>query len=126
MKTAIQHSLKQLLADQYLLILSCALILLSIACAIYIGLMVKPSDLQLVSHYSAFGVTHLYRDLWFYLLSFGGFAFVAAVLHVIIGIKLMILKGHSLAILFVWLGIAVVLLSWIIAMSVLNIWSPSL
>lgn len=114
-----------LVANRYLLVLCSALFLLSFGFVIYIVFKVRPSDLQLVSHYSAFGVTHLYRDQWFYLLSFGLFGFFVALMHVILTVKLFMIKGHSLAIAFAWLGIVIMLLAWTTAFTVLNVWSPS-
>jgi hypothetical protein len=92
----------------------------------YVGATVHPSELQLVSHYSAFGITHLYRDQWYYLLTFGVFGLFAAILHSILAVKLFMVKGHSLAILFAWLGIAIVVLAWITATAVINVWTPLL
>lgn len=126
MKKSIQQSLQLLITDRYLVILCGSLILLAIAFAIYVGLSVHPSEIQLVSHYSAFGVTHLYRDQWYYLLSFGVFGILAAVIHTILAIKLFTIKGHSIAIMFVWLGIAITLLAWITTTAVINVWTPIL
>ncbi|HZJ34501.1 MAG TPA: hypothetical protein VFD55_00610 [Candidatus Angelobacter sp.] len=124
MKKIIKESLKQLVADRYLLVLVSALVLLALSFAITIGLSIRPSELQLVSHYSAFGVTHFYFDQWFYLLVFVAFGIIVAVLHVIIAIKLLITKGKSFAAMFVWFGIGIILLSWVTALSVLNVWTP--
>ncbi len=125
MKKTIQESFTLLVANRRLLVLCGALLLLALSFVVYIGFKVRPSDLQLVSHYSAFGVTHLYRDQWFYLLSFGLFGLFVAVIHVILTVKLFIVKGDSLAVAFAWLGIVVMLLAWATAFAVLNVWSPS-
>lgn len=122
MKKTIQDSLKLILADRYLLVLSAILIVGAISFAVYIALNVRPSELQLVSHCSAFGVTHLYRDQWFYLLTFGAFGLLTAALHIVLAIKLHTIKGHSLAVLFLWAGIAIVVLAWITAYAVINIY----
>lgn len=122
MKNTIKTSFALLIADRYLLVLSGVLVVLAISFAIYIGLNVRPSELQLVSHCSAFGVTHLYRDQWYYLLSFGVFGLFAAALHIILAVKLLTTKGHSLAIMFVWLGIAAIVLAWMTAYAVINIY----
>jgi hypothetical protein len=100
------------------------MLMLSVVAAIVIGLSIHSSELQLVSHYSAFGITHLYRDQWFYLSVFVVFEIVVAILHSIISIKLLIAKGRSLAVLFAWSGVGVVLLGWITAVAVLNVWTP--
>ncbi len=122
MKKTIKDSFNSLVADRYLLVLSSILVLLAISFAIYIALNVRPSELQLVSHCSAFGVTHLYRDQWYYLLSFGVFGLLAAAFHTVLAVKILTIKGHSLAILFAWLGIAIIVLAWMTAYAVINIY----
>jgi hypothetical protein len=122
MKKTIKDSLNAFVADRYLLVLSAVIALLAISFAIYIGLNVRPSELQLVSHCSAFGVTHLYRDQWYYLLAFGVFGLMAALFHIALAVKLLTVKGHSLAIMFAWLGIAVLILAWMTAYAVINIY----
>ena len=118
------HPIKELLTNRYLTVLSIILVLLSVGLIIYIAATVHPSDLQLVTHYTAFGVTHLYRDQWFYLLSFIGFAVLVAFFHIAIAIKLYVAKGHPLAIMFAWLGIGIVIFAWVTAISIINVWSP--
>ncbi len=124
LKTNFIHSLKELVTNRYLTTLSIILVLLSAAFVVYILLAVRPSDLQLVTHYTAFGVTHLYRDQWFYLLTFVGFAVLVAFMHVAIAIKLYITKGHPLAIMFAWFGIGIIVFAWVTAISIINVWSP--
>lgn len=124
LKTNLIQSFKELVTNRYLTTLSIALVVLTAAFIVYIILNVRPSDLQLVTHYTAFGVTHLYRDQWFYLLSFIGFAVLVAFMHIAIAIKIYITKGHPLAIMFLWLGIGVIIFAWITAISIINVWSP--
>ena len=123
-KTNFIQSLKELLTNRYLTVLSIVTILLALGLIIYIFVKVRPSDLQLVTHYTAFGVTHLYRDQWFYLLSFAGFGVLVAFLHTTLAIKMFITKGHPLAIMFAWLGIGIIILAWITSFSIINVWSP--
>ncbi len=124
LKTNFIHSIKELLTNRQLTALSILTILLAISLSIYIFVRVQPSDLQLVTHYTAYGVTHLYRDQWFYLYSFVGFALLAAFFHIALSIKLYVTKGSPLAIIFAWLGIGVLIFAWITAMSIINVWSP--
>jgi hypothetical protein len=55
---------------------------------------------------------------------FVAFEIIVAVLHTIIAIKLLIVKGHSLAIMFAWFGIGTILLGWVTTLAVLNVWTP--
>lgn len=124
MKEIVKDSLKRLVADRYMLWLSSFMALLAICFAIVIALFIHPSELQLVSHYSAFGITHLYRDQWFYLLVFVAFELIVAVLHISISTKLLIIKGRPLAVMFAWFGIAIEVLGFVTALSVINYWIP--
>ena len=123
-KTNFIQSIKQLLTNRYLTILSGVTIFLALSLIIFILVRVHPSDLQLVTHYTAFGVTHLYRDQWFYLLNFIGFAVIIAFVNIAITIRIYLLKGHPLAVLFAWFGIGLLVFTWIVALSIINVWSP--
>ena len=120
-KTIIIKSLKDLVADRYLLVLLSALVLLSFIFVVIIGLSIHPSERQLISHYTAFGITHFYFDQWFYMLSFVLFGIFSTVLHVIISIKLLIVKGHSIAVMFAWFGIGIILFGWVTASTLLSL-----
>lgn len=124
LKTTITQSFKALITNRYLTVLTIITIFLTLAFIIYILLSVRPSELQLVTHYTAYGVTHLYRDQWFYLFAFGGFALLVAFLHISLSIKIYITKGHPLAIMFAWMGIGILIFTWVTAFSIINVWSP--
>lgn len=124
MKKIIKKSLKKLIADRYLFVILMFLLLTALVSSLVVGLSVHSSELQLVSHYSAYGITHFYRDQWFYLLVFVLFEMIVAILHIIISIKLLVVKDRSIAIMFAWIGVGVVLMGLIIALRVLNVWTP--
>lgn len=119
--TTLKESLKTLTTNRYLTVLSIVLLLLSVLYVIYIAVAVRPSELQLVTHYTAFGVTQLYRDQWWYLLSFAAFGVVTALIHIALAIKVYIVKGHPLAISVAWLGIGIILFTWIMSFFLINI-----
>ena len=124
LKDTITHSIKELITNRYLTVLSVVTLILTVAFVIYIGIVVRPSELQLVTHYTAYGVTHLYRDQWFYLLSFGGFAVIAALFNIAISLKVYLTKGHPLAIMFAWFGVGIIVFAWLTSFSIINVWSP--
>jgi hypothetical protein len=124
MLDTIKHSLKELITNRYLTVLTIVTVVLMVAYVAYILITVRPSELQLVTHYTAYGVTHLYRDQWFYLLSFAAFGIMVAFLHIAIALKMYITKGHPLAIMFAWLGIGIIILAWVTSFSIINVWSP--
>ena len=122
--TSLKQAFKELLTNRYLTVLAIVTVVLALAFLVYIALTVRPSELQLVTHYTAYGVTKLYRDQWFYLFGFGIFGLLVAFLHTTLAIKLYITKGHPLAIMIAWMGIGIILLAWIISFSIINVWSP--
>ena len=124
MLDTIKHSFKELITNRYLTVLSIVTVVLMLAYVVYIFITVRPSELQLVTHYTAYGVTHLYRDQWFYLLSFAAFGVLVAFFHISLAIKLYITKGHPLAIMFAWLGIGIIILAWVTSFAIINVWSP--
>jgi hypothetical protein len=121
MKNTLVTSYKELITNRYLTVLTIVTILLAVGFVLYIALAVRPSELQQVTHYTAFGVTHLYRDQWFYLLSFAAFAIIAAFMHIAVSIKLYLTKGHPLALTFAWLGIGVLVFGWLTSVWLINI-----
>ena len=120
----ITQSLKELFTNRYLTVLAITSVVLSLLFLVYILIMVRPSELQLVTHYTAFGVTQLYRDQWWYLLGFGAFGLFTAFFHTALSIKMYVTKGHPLAIMIAWLGIGIILFAWIMSFSIINVWSP--
>lgn len=124
MKNTITQSLKELFTNRYLATLSIVLAVLAIAFVVYIAVAVRPSELQLVTHYTAYGMTHLYRDQWFYLLTFAVFALLVAFMHIALAIKVYVTKGHPLAIMVAWLGIGVIVFAWVTSIAIINVWSP--
>lgn len=123
MKTIFIEFFKKLISDRYLFFLILLLFLLSLISSIFIGLSIKVSELQLVSHYTAYGTTNFYTDQWYYLLLFIAFQLLLAFFHSVIAIKLSEVRGRSIAIMFIWLGICLVILGWITADSVINVYT---
>lgn len=121
MKEIIKDSFKKLFDDKYLLSLVALMAILALFCSVVIGLSVNPRDLLLPSHYSAYGFTHFYFDQWFYLLVFVVFGIIVAALHSLLSVKLLIVKGHSHAVFFAWVGIGVIILGLITAFAVINV-----
>lgn len=121
LKNSLVTSYKELITNRYLTVLTIVTIALALGFVAYILIAVHPSELQQVTHYTAFGVTHLYRDQWFYLLSFAAFSVLVAFLHISIAIKIYITKGHPLALMFAWVGIGILVFGWLTSIWLINI-----
>lgn len=92
-----------------------------LALLIYFGLNIHPSELQVVNHYTSFGTTNFYRDRWYYLIGFVLFVIVMAVTQVALSYRILVQKGHDLAIAFAWLGVVLVVITAAISYQVFNI-----
>jgi ABC-type enterochelin transport system permease subunit len=124
MKQKIKESLTQLISDRYLVILLSGMLLFAIISAIVIGFSIRPSEIQLVSHYTSFGISHYYRDQWYYLFTFVGFVIVVFLIHFALSIKMLVLRGHSAALMFAWSGVGIIALCLVMALSLINSWNP--
>lgn len=116
--------IKSLAADKTLLIIYVVLFALAIFFATLLIVGIRSNELQLVSRYTAFGTTHLYRDQWFYQLLFPIFILTVAVIHIAMSKKSYETINRHMALLFAWLGVGMVIFAWITANSVLTVWSP--
>lgn len=125
MITKLFAPLRQVIADRYTTVLSVVVILLAISFCLYAGLNIHASEIQIVTHYSAFGVTNFYHDRWYYLLSFVGFGLIVAIAHTLLIGKLYVEKGRAFALAFGWVTVMLILVSWITVAAVLKVAFPS-
>jgi len=121
MKTRILSQLGIILKDRVLLSLSLMIILVSILYVVYVGLSLRPQDIQVVTHYSAFGVTHFYRTKWYYLIGFALFGILIMVTHLAVLIKLTSQNMRSLAIGYAWFTVALVAIAAVMTHSILTL-----
>lgn len=117
----LKTAFKQLFTSRYLTTMAIIIIALAIAYLIFVIVSVRPSELQVVTHYTAFGISRFYTDPWWYLLGFGLFGLVTAFFHIALAIKIYIAKGHPLAIMVLWFGIAILLFVWITSFYLINV-----
>jgi hypothetical protein len=121
MKSNLITSLKLILSDRLVTVLLLVFILACTAYCIYVGVSLRPSDLQVAVHYTAFGATSFYREKWYYLISFIVLGLILAVVHSIIIVKLYVQERRQIALLFAWLSFLILLIVWIITHSVLKV-----
>lgn len=125
MKQRIISSARQLLGDRSLTVLLSVFLLGCIVLLIYLAVVIRPSELQVVVHYTSFGATNFYRDKWYYLLTFSAFIILIATTHTLIAYRLLIAKGREFAVAFVWLGITVLVVAAALFYQILKVASLS-
>ena len=92
-----------------------------IAYCVYIGISLRPSDLQVAVHYTAYGETNFYREKWYYLISFIGFGALLALTHTTLAMKIYAQGRREIAMLFILLSMLILLVAWFMTWSVLRI-----
>lgn len=108
MKNIFSTSFTQLLAHRRLLTVLIILVLFAVATAVYIGMTIEASDLRIITHYTAYGATHFYRDSWTYLLSFIVFVLLSTIFGIGICLKLLSHQREPLAVWFGWTSVVLV------------------
>lgn len=121
MKTLFIEPLKQLSKERRLIIALIVLLVAALSLMIYVGVNIHQNELKIVTHYTAFGSTNFYRDKWYYLITFVVFALVVAVVHSMITLRLLLVKGSEIALGFVWLSVAMIFVAGAIMYQVLKI-----
>jgi hypothetical protein len=121
MKTNIINSLKMILADRLIAALLTAFLIVCLAYCIYVGVSLRPSDLQVAVHYTAFGGTSFYRQKWYYLITFIVFGALVGFMHSILTVKLYTQGRREVALFFLWLSLLLVVIAWFITWAILKI-----
>ncbi|OGL22684.1 hypothetical protein A2707_05245 [Candidatus Saccharibacteria bacterium RIFCSPHIGHO2_01_FULL_45_15] len=121
MKLTFNQLIKDITSDRHLMVVLACLVTISIIFCIYITVSLRPSELQVVTHYSAFGTTNFYRDKWFYLVGFVVFGLVNAIVYGALACKIFMHKGRALAIPFAWMGVVVMFVAISVLYQVLKV-----
>ncbi len=82
---------------------------------------IRVSDLQVPVRYSSFGITNFYREQWFYQLTFLAFGLLVYITHNLVGFKLYEKKGHTFAVAFQWLTIAILLITLVTVSAIFQV-----
>jgi len=113
--------LKHVIEDKYFTISLLIFLLIVMTYLVITGFSIKPSERQVISHYSAFGMTHFYFDQWFYLFSFIFFGVLLTIFNSFIAIKIHLEKGRSLAMSYLVISIGIIFLCWSTASTVMSL-----
>lgn len=108
-KTLFHTSVQDVLKHRQVLILLIVMIVLAVIAIIFVATSIQPSELRIVTHYTAYGQTHFYRNEWYYMLTFLVFFVLTAVFGILMTLKFLRLEKISLAKLFVSITIFIIL-----------------
>ena len=109
MKELVTTSFQELLKHRFLTVLLGVFTAVSALAVVYVAITLQASELRIVTHYTAFGVTHFYRDQWLYLIGFAAFCVVSFVIGLAVALKLVQAERVSLALFWVWAQLFIVI-----------------
>jgi hypothetical protein len=121
MKKTIATTLKTILEDRLLTAMIIVLIVLSLAYCIYVGASLRPSDLQVAVHYTAFGPTGFYRQKWYYLINFAALGMIVAAVHATLIVKFHTQGRRQMALLFAGVSLLLLLVAFFMTRAVLRV-----
>jgi hypothetical protein len=121
MKTNLINSIKPILADRLIVALVLVFVVACLAYCVYVGSSLRPSDLQVAVHYTAYGETTFYRDKWYYLITFIIFGVLIAGMHTALIAKMYLQGRRQISILFTLASILLVVIAWLMTWAVLKV-----
>lgn len=121
MKTTLTTTVKTLLADRLLTGVILLLLITSVVYCIYVGASLRPSDLQVAVHYTAYGTTGFYRDKWYYLINFVVFGALIGGIHTVIIAKLHLQGRRQIAFLFAWMSLLLLVITFFVTHAILKV-----
>ena len=112
------------MGDRPVFLLCLGIMIVAVAAMIYFGLHAAPKELQIATRFSSFGETSLYRNKWYYMLSFPFFLLLVSVSHVLLVAKLVLRDMRQQAIAFGWLTLLLLVVSIIVISAIFGIAYP--
>ena len=121
MKTNTINYIKTILSDR---VMAALIVIFIIACLVYcvfVGISLRPSDLQVATHYTAFGDATFYREKWYYFINFIAFGLLLMIAHTILGMKLYIQGRRQIALFFMGFSLLLVIIAWFLTRAILRV-----
>lgn len=113
MREFITTIFKTVYAEKLLFTALCVFAGLSILVILHMVFVVQPSELRVVTQYTAYGVTHFYRDSWVYFLNYIALIMLTLILHGSVAVKMQLQERKNLALGVLWVGIFIILFTWL-------------
>ncbi len=121
MRQITKQDVKKSLRDRWWLGLMIMNILAAIVVVIIIGVSIEPKETQVVTHFSSFGITGLYRGYWYHLWSYALLEMVILGVHGALSLKLYQIGRRDLSLAFLWSTLGMSALVLIYAISIIRI-----
>lgn len=96
------------------------IVIMTIFYALYVAFSLNPTELQVATRFTSFGETQLYRNKWYYLISFIAVAVLMTVMHTGLMVKLKARGVRPIALAFGWLTVLMLVILFIVTGRVLS------
>lgn len=124
MRETITTSMRHIFQDRAVAAVFVILMLLCMISAIYFGIRIETSDIQVATHYTSYGGVNFYTDQWWYAISFVVIFLMIAALHTAIAMKLYSLKSRQIVLGFGLFSIGLVVFATITLNYIVNVAFP--
>ena len=121
MKKRTQSLLHSIISDGWLTGLTIVNILVMIIVIVAIAVMIEPRETQVITQYSAFGITGFYLGYWYNLWSYVAFEIILVVGNGLLSAKLAQLNRRDLSLALLWLTIGLSVVTLLIARSIIKV-----
>lgn len=121
MKDTIKKSIKVILNDRAVAALLLVNLIFFIAITVFLATVIKHSEAQVITRYTAYGPANFYRDHWYSLFGYIALAFVVVLGHAILSVKLVVLEKRSIALFVLWLTLGILAILAVLAYSIIRI-----
>lgn len=108
-------------SDRSLMLQLGVLLVIAILCSIWIGLLIKPSDVTVYARYTAFGQAHFYKEHWQYFYLFIMFIWTVAGLHGGLMVKFSLLERPKTRLAVLWCAVVLLLIGLVYMLSVMSL-----
>lgn len=119
----LKEALMATLRDRSFLIIWFILIVLALLVVVMGLVNIRPTDLQVPTRYTAYGITNFYRDKWYYAIAFILFVLSIGALNVLASLRLYAVKGREMALAYLWLSVIIMVISAATVFAILKLTS---
>ena len=102
MKQITKAYVRKTLKDTWWVSLAIANIVMTVIAVLIIAVSIQPKETQVFTHYSAFGITGLYKGYWYSLWNYAILAVVILIAHGIMSVKLRQMDRRDLSLALLW------------------------
>lgn len=121
MKRELVTNVKAVLRDRWIMGLLIANIIFAIVVVVVLAFHIQPRETKVITQYSAFGITGLYRNYWYTLWFYAILEIVSVVGYGLLAVKLVKLDRRQLGISLLWASIGLSFIVILLSLPVLRI-----